>query len=452
MSNFLKPAAHKERLPESQIDPTYKRLRLQVFLGIFLGYAGYYLVRKNFSLAMPDLIAQGFSKTELGIALSGVSIAYGLSKFIMGNVSDRSDARRFMSLGLGLSALVMIIMGVCPLATSSISIMFALLLCNGWFQGMGWPPAGRVMVHWFSATERGTKMSIWNVAHNVGGGLIGPLAIVGVALFGDWESKFYFPGMVALVIAGLAYLFVRDTPQSCGLPTIEEYKDDYPDNYSKEQEKELSAKEIFFTYVFKNKLLWAIAFANAFVYLVRYGVLDWAPTYLEEMKGFSIKESGWAYFAYEYAGIPGTLLCGYISDKVFKGKRAPASILYMIFVFIAVFVYWKNPAGHPIVDNIALIAIGFLIYGPVMLIGVHALDLVPKKAAGTAAGLTGLFGYLGGALFANIAMGFIVDTFGWDGGFGVLLGACVLAIVFIAFAWKKEAEEHKLKAAYVSSK
>ncbi len=438
MINFLKPAAHKELLPEKEIDKNYKKLRLQVFLGIFFGYAGYYLVRKNFSLAMPNLIEQGFSRGELGIALSGVSIAYGFSKFFMGNLSDRSDARKFMSIGLLLSALTMISIGVFPFATSSIMIMFALLLLNGWFQGMGWPPSGRVMVHWFSTTERGTKMSIWNVAHNIGGGLIGPLAILGVSIFGDWHSKFYFPGIVAIFVALLAYLLVRDTPQSCGLPNIEKYKNDYPPNYSEKQEKEFSAKDIFLTYVLKNKVLWAIAFANAFVYLVRYGVLDWAPTYLEEAKHFSISETGWSYFLYEYAGIPGTLLCGFISDKVFKGKRAPASILYMLFVTVAVFVYWKNPPGNPLIDNIALISIGFLIYGPVMLIGVHALDLVPKKAAGTAAGLTGLFGYLGGALFANIAMGFVVDSFGWDGGFIVLLAACILSIVFIALAWKQE--------------
>jgi len=81
-----------------------------------------------------------------------------------------------------------------------------------------------------------------------------------------------------------------------------------------------------------------------------------------------------------------------------------------------------------------------LIYGPVMLIGVQALDMVPKKAAGTAAGFTGLFGYLGGAVFANIAIGYIVDAFGWDGGFYVLISACVLAIVFSLFTWKDEIE------------
>jgi len=440
MIGFLKPAAHKELLSDDKIDPTYKRLRLQVFLGIFLGYAGYYLVRKVFSLAMPDLIALGYSRTELGFALSGVSVAYGLSKFIMGNVSDRSNARRFLTFGLVLSAITMIAMGLLPVATSSIGIMFVLLLLNGWFQGMGWPPCGRVMVHWFSIRERGTKMSIWNVAHNVGGGIIGPLAILGVAIFTDWHSKLYFPGFVALGVAFIAWLLIRDTPQSCGLPNIEKYKDDYPDSYSEKYEVEMTAKEIFMKYILKNKLLWSIAFANAFVYLVRYGVLDWAPLYLEEAKGFSIKETGWAYFAYEWAGIPGTILCGYLSDKVFKGKRAPVSIIYMVLVFVSVLMYWFSQSI--LMNSIALICIGFLIYGPVMLIGVHALDLVPKKAAGTAAGLTGLFGYLGGALFANIAMGAVVDTWGWDGGFIVLLGACVAAIILIGISWIQESNGH----------
>src|SRR5690606_4566857 len=136
--SLFKPAPHIDAKPLERIDPEYKRLRFQVFIGIFLGYAGYYLVRKNFSLAMPDLIDQGFSKGDLGLALSGVSIAYGLSKFLMGNVSDRSNARVFLSLGLLLSALTMIFMGVSPIATSSLSIMFALLFINGWFQGMGW--------------------------------------------------------------------------------------------------------------------------------------------------------------------------------------------------------------------------------------------------------------------------------------------------------------------------
>jgi len=438
MFKFLNPAKHITRLPENEIPSVYNKNRIKVFIGIFVGYAGYYLVRKNFALVIPDLIQEGFTKSELGFALSGVSIAYGISKFFMGNVSDRSNSRIFMPLGLVLSSIIIASMGLISWATSSISIMFVLLLLNGWFQGMGWPPSGRTMAHWFSQTERGTKMALWNVAHNIGGGLIGPLAIAGLAIFGNWHSTFYFPALIAVLIAILIFILLRDTPQSVGLPPIEEFKNDYPETYDKKQENEFTAKEIFTKYILPNKWLWSIALANAFVYFVRYGVVDWAPTYLTEVKGFSSDDSKWAYFAYEWAGIPGTLLCGYVSDKLFKGRRAPAGIIYMVFVFIAILVYWFNPPGHPVIDNIALIAIGFLIYGPVMLIGVHALDLVPKKAAGTAAGLTGLFGYfIGASVLGNIAMGYIVDNYGWNGGFLMLSVSSLLSIVFLAFTWNQ---------------
>ena len=440
MIGFLKPPTHSDPLPDSEVDATYRRLRLQVFVGIFLGYAGYYLVRKNFSLAMPYLIEQGYSRTDLGLALSGVAIAYGLSKFIMGNVSDRSNARVFMTLGLLCSSLVMIFMGTVPVATSSVSIMFVLLMINGWFQGMGWPPSGRVMVHWFSPGERGTKMAIWNVAHNIGGGMVGPIAILAMAVFADWHSILYIHGFFSLGIAVIIFLLVRDTPQSEGLCTIEKHRDDYPKTfeYGDSHEKELSARAIFFEYVLNNKFLWTIAIANAFVYFVRYGVLDWAPTYLSEVKGFSFEQSGWAYAFYEFAGIPGTLICGWLSDRVFNGRRAPVSIGYMLLTLICVVTYWQNPPGNPNLDIAMLIGIGFFIYGPIMLIGVQALDLAPKKAAGTAAGFTGLFGYVGGAVSANIVIGMVVDSAGWNAGFALIAGACVVATILISFTWRAE--------------
>ncbi|WP_367997951.1 glycerol-3-phosphate transporter [Riemerella columbina] len=439
MKSFLSPPKHIPLLPKEQIDRVYKSKRLQVFIGIFVGYAGYYLVRKNFSLAMPHLEETGFSKASLGLALSANAIAYGLSKFIMGGISDRSDARKFLALGLILSSLVTFLLGT-SLGLSSITIMFILQFLIGWFQGMGWPPSGRVMTHWFSQNERGTKMSFWNVAHNVGGGLLGPLVVYGTLWFGSWEvGTFWFPAVIGIIIALISLLLVRDTPQSCGLPPIEEYRNDYPKNYSEHSEEELTAKEIFFTYVLKNKTLWFIAWANAFVYLVRYGVLDWAPTYLQTVKHYNIKEIGWAYSAYEWAAIPGTIVCGWLSDKVFK-KRSVTTMLYMALVMVFVFIYWKN-MDSKLLDSIALIAIGFLIYGPVMLIGVQALDLAPKKAAGTAAGLTGLLGYLvGTAILANITIGYLVGHYGWDAGFILLIVACLLSILFVAFTYKEETE------------
>ena len=454
MANLLAPPAHKPEQTGPEADKRYKALRLQVFMGAFIGYAAFYIVRKNFSMAMPFLEPFGFDKGELGIVLSMNAIAYALSKFLMGSVSDRSNARVFLPLGLVLAAISMMFMIVPVVAfgpehkTAAIVLMTVLNFLVGWFNGMGWPPCGRVMTHWFSQTERGTMMSIWNCAHNVGGALVGPMAAYGAVWFGSWfygnQTDYYFligtyafPAAVAIFIAILAYVLIRDTPQSCGLPSVEKYRNDYPKNYSEKQEEVLSTKDIFFKYVLNNKMLWFIAIANAFVYMVRYGCLDWAPKFLMESQGYNIKEAGWAYFAYEFAAIPGTLICGWISDKVFKGGRAMTTTIFMAVVAVFIALYWQFSA-NPTIVTISLIGIGFFIYGPVMLIGVQALDLAPKNAAGTAAGLTGFFGYFfGTAILANTVIGYVAEA-GWYLTFILLLAACALSIVFMLFTYPDE--------------
>lgn len=205
-----------------------------------------------------------------------------------------------------------------------------------------------------------------------------PIAIARLTLSGTWQGKLFFPAIVALFVALITYLPVKHTPQSCGLLSIEKYKDTYSKDYIEPHEQELATTQILLDYVLVNKLIGYIALANAFLYLVRYGVPDWAPTYLKKAKGFLLTETGWVNFQYGWAAIPGTLLCGWLSNKIFNGSRTPATIIYMMPVAIAVFVYRKNPAGHPLVDNIALIAIGFLIYGTVIQVCMH-LILFPKK-------------------------------------------------------------------------
>lgn len=435
MISLLKPSPPPASfVPSDRIDAEYRRQRWRVFAGIFIGYAAFYLVRKNFALAIPDILKEypQYSKAALGSAMTGLSIAYGVSKFIMGSVSDRSNPRWFMTLGLLLTAGVTFAFGSIPAIYGSLFAIVALQTLNGWFNGMGWPPCGKTMVHWWSTKERGVTVAVWNVAHNVGGGLVAKLALLGVLMFHDWGAKFYFPAIIAALVAVLIAVLLRDTPQSCGLPPIEVYKNDYPPDYSAAHERTFTFKEIFFSYVLNNKFLWAIAVANAFVYFVRFGVVDWIPTYLQVDKGFSFQQSSLAWAAFEFAGIPGTILCGWMSDKIFKGSRAPATILFMALTLIGLVVYGLNRNGPLWIDMSALIAIGFFVYGPIMIIGLHALDLVPKKAAGTAAGFTGFFGYVFGSAIAGTGVGWIADTWGWGGVFGTMIVCCILTMIFSA--------------------
>jgi OPA family glycerol-3-phosphate transporter-like MFS transporter len=416
------------------VDQEYRRHRRSVFAGIFAGYAAYYLVRNNLALAIPDILKEypQYNKADLGWALTALSISYGVSKFLMGSVSDRTNPKYFLPLGLLLSSAVMFVSGTAKTIYASLAIVVVVQAINGWVQGMGWPPCGKSMVHWFSTRERGLVVSTWNVGHNVGGALVATFALWGVTLFNDWGAKFYFNALIAAAVAVVAFFLLRDTPQAYGLPPVEEYRNDYPPDYNAHSERTFTYREIFVEHVLSNKYLWAIAIANAFIYFVRYGVVNWIPTYLQTAKGFTFSQSSRGWALYEFAAIPGTIACGWVSDKVFKGRRAPATILFMALTLAAVVVYWLNQHGPLWIDYAALFAIGFLIYGPIMIIGLHALDLVPKKAAGTAAGFTGFFGYVFGSAIAGSGVGWIADHWGWPGVFMTMVACCMLTIAFSA--------------------
>jgi OPA family glycerol-3-phosphate transporter-like MFS transporter len=421
------------------VDREYRRHRRSVFAGIFAGYAAYYLVRNNLALAIPDILAAypQHSKADLGWALTALSIAYGVSKFLMGSVSDRSNPKYFLPLGLLLSSAIMAVSGSAKAIYASLVLVIALQALNGWVQGMGWPPCGKSMVHWFSTKERGLVVSVWNASHNVGGALVASVALLGVTLTGDWGAKLYFNAAIAAAVSVVVFFLMRDTPSSLGLPPVEEYTHDRRPGPGAARERAFGYREIFMGHVLNNGHLWAIAVANAFVYFVRYGVVNWIPTYLQTAKGFSFGESSLGWALYEYAAIPGTIACGWVSDRVFKGRRAPATMLFMTLTLVAVVVYWLNGNGPLWIDYAALIAIGFLIYGPIMIIGLHALDLVPKQAAGTAAGFTGFFGYVFGSAIAGTGVGWIADRWGWNGVFVTMVVCCVLTIACSALTLRE---------------
>jgi MFS transporter, OPA family, glycerol-3-phosphate transporter len=439
--NFFAAAPHIERLPDEEIKHQYPRYRWRIMESTFLGYGTFYLVRNNLGAVALDIeSALHYTHSMIGSILAITGIAYGLGKFLMGSVSDRCDARKFMAFGLLLTAL-------CNFAFGSVAIYSVHLMLwalNGFIQGMGWPPCGRCMGHWYSVRERGLKFSIWNTSHNVGGGIAGILAVYAVRNFG-WQYAFYFPGIIALV--GAVYLFwrLRDTPQSVGLPPIEEYRNDYTEDEEQHgtQERELSTKELFVSNVLKNKYIWILALANFFAYITRYFPLDWGPTYLREVKGASIEEGGAAIMAIEFGGIPSTIALGWLSDKL-AGRRGMVATVCMIPILGAFLGIIMTPIGHLGLDLALLFIVGFFIYPVINLIVIAALDFTSKKAIGTAAGFIGLFGYLGKSCGAK-ASGWIVDhyepIYGLEAAWNIVIygviGCGAIAVGLLAITWQQ---------------
>lgn len=439
--SIFKPAPHqKEIQDQEEIKADYKYWRLRIFYSMFLGYAFYYFTRKSFTFAMPSLMQDlGLTKSDLGILGSVMAISYGLSKFASGIIGDRSNPRYFMSVGLILTGISNIFFGC-----SSSLLLFAIFWgMNGWFQGFGWPGCARLLTHWYSQSERGRWWSFWNTSHNIGGAII-PIIVGVAAQYYGWRAGLFVPGVLCIVAGFFLMNRLRDTPQSLGLPTIERFRQDYPNKKAKEEdEHELSVREILFEHVLTNPFIWILSASYFFVYIIRQAVNDWTVLYLVEAKNYSQLGAGGIVTWFEVGGFFGSLVAGWASDKIFKGRRGPVNVIFCFMIaFVIVGFGWLDKSST-LVDSLLLFATGFLIFGPQMLIGMAAAELSHKKAAATASGFTGWVAYAGAA-FAGYPLGLITQAYGWEGYFTTLTACAVFSTLLLVPLWRIKSREDGL--------
>jgi OPA family sugar phosphate sensor protein UhpC-like MFS transporter len=443
--DFIKPTPHSQAIEDQgEVDKNYKYWRMRIFYAMYIGYAFFYFTRKSFTFAMPVMISElGMTKTQLGYLASTLYFTYGISKFVSGVLSDKSNPRFIMAMGLVLTGVFNIFFGF-----SSSMLCFALFWgLNGWFQGWGWPPCARLLTHWYSQKERGTWWGIWNTSHNIGGALIPLVVAESVKHFGSWRFAMWIPGSLS-VLAGLFLLNrLRDTPQSLGLPPIEEHRNDYPERNRRkvQEEAELTTKDILFKYVLKNKFIWVLAISYFFVYIIRTAINDWGLIFLKEAKGLSLIKAGMCVTAFEIGGFVGSLASGWFSDKIFGGRRGPVNVLFTAGAIFALFSMWAGPFAFSAFYMMIMFVAGFFIFGPQMLIGMAAAELSHKKAAGTATGFAGWFAYFGATLSGFL--GTITDQKGWY-AFFVVLGICGIISVFLLLPlWNAKARMEKTEKA-----
>lgn len=395
----------------------------RILIGIILGYASFYLLRQNFSVVTIALQNEfGYSKTQLGLILSCHAIIYGFGKGIWGAISDRSNARYFMVLGLVFAAVANILMS----SANHLWFFIGFWSLNACFLSMGAPPCIRLLTHWFSPKEIATKWAIWNSAQQIGAASTVVLAASLVELIG-WRSAFYGPAIISFGLAFLLFLLLRDTPQSIGLPSIEVFSK--IDKNTSHHEEELTLKEIIFDKVLKNKLVLYMSVANMFFYIIRIGVLNWAPTFLIEVKGFDLKMSGWQTAIFDVAGVTGGIVSGWICDQWFSNRRGIVVAIFVLFLGLTMWFLWLVPPHSYWISGLTMMILGFFVSGPQILIGVAAADFASKKAAGAANGLTGTFGYLGAAL-SGVMIGWVAENWGWEIAVYMFMAAALLCAFF----------------------
>ena len=369
---------------------------MQSYLVVFIGYLTMYLIRKNFNIAQNDMISTyGLSMTQLGMIGLGFSITYGVGKTLVSYYADGKNTKQFLPFMLILSAICMLGFSA-SMGSGSVSLflMIAFYALSGFFQSTGGSCSYSTITKWTPRRKRGTFLGFWNISHNLGGA-----GAAGVALFGEAISE-----------------------------------------EDKETEStDMTKWQIFVEYVLKNKVIWLLCFANIFLYVVRIGIDQWSTVYAFQELKLSKAVAIQGFTLFEAGALVGTLLWGWLSDLA-NGRRGLVACIALALIIATLGVY--QHASNQYIYLASLFALGFLVFGPQLLIGVAAVGFVPKKAIGAADGIKGTFAYLIGDSFAKLGLGMIADgtpvfgLTGWAGTFAALdiaaIGCiCLMAIVAV---------------------
>ena len=438
MINFLKSEQHAKIVDDpKEIDEAYKYWRFHIMFTMYIGYAVFYFTRKNFSYVMPAMIADlGLDKADIGMMGSLFYITYGCSKFFSGIISDRSNPRFFMGVGLIISGIINILFGF----SSSLLMLSILWILNAIFQGWGWPACSKLLTTWYSRSERGFWWALWNTAHNVGGALI-PLLIGYITLHYSWRYGFIIPGIIAIFVGLFLCWRLRDKPTTQGLPTIGHWRKDSLELAHEGEDLKLNHNEILKKYVLTNKYIWLLAFSYTLVYIVRTAINDWGNLYLTEQYNYSLITANSALSLFEVGGLMGSLVAGWSSDKIFGGNRGPVNLIFSIGIFLAISALWLIPVGGFVLQAACFFTIGFFIFGPQMLIGMAAAECSHKNAVGAATGFVGLFAYMGAAL-SGYPLALIMTEYQWPGFFTVITAAsAAIGLLLLPFL-KAQSSQH----------
>lgn len=442
--NFFKEPPKIDEIQDKQkVDSMYKHWRWRIFYSSFIAYVVFHLCRKNIAVALPSMgKALNLSNTELGLLGSTLYVTYGIGKFINGVIADKANVRAFLPTALILSAIcnfcfvlsaVFITPGHIsffglPSATVLLWIMAFFWGANGWFQSCGFPPVAKSLSYWFSNSERGTKWSLWSTSHQIG--VFASVALSGFVIdrFG-WMAAFYVPAIICIITGIWLFDRLRDKPQSLGLPDIEVYNNEPVKEKVVQEEDNTSYFEIFKQHILCNPIIWMLAIAYIFVYIIRFGTEDWLVKYLVEVKHNSLTMASAKLSSLALVGSAGAIFAGVISDKIYKGNRTPINIVFLICLILSLLGFASNNPNNHLMDYVYAAMIGVFTAGPQMLIGgLCAVESSSKKVASASIGFTGVFGYVGAALSSS-GTGFVVDKFGWNGAIAFWIISTAICVV-----------------------
>ena len=397
------------QVEEGKQQKLFKAFGLQSFLAGTIGYSLYYVCRTSLNVVKKPIIDSGMlDASQLGLIGSVLLFAYAIGKFVNGFLADHCNIKRFMATGLIISAAANLMMGILGfssgvLPAATVFLLFAVMWgINGWSQSMGAPPAIIALSRWYPLSKRGTFYGFFSLSHNLGEWL--SFLFVGILVsVAGWQWGFFGSAIAGAVGVIVIVFLLHDNPQSKGLPSVEDMSGEV-----KAAEVETESTGNLQKMVLRTPAVWILAVASAFMYIARYAINGWGVLFLQEEKGFSLTEATTIISINALLGIFGTVLSGWVSDKLFRSDRYIPALIFgaMNSVALVLFLFGGNSWTVNIIAMVLFgISIGVLIC---FLGGLMAVDIVPRKATGAALGVVGAASYVAAGI-QDVASGWLID-------------------------------------------
>jgi len=421
------------------IDRLYRQHRLRIMMAITLGYAIAYTCRLALSVVKKPLLDAGiFSVAELGLIGSALFYVYAFGKLVNGFLADHANLKYFFPLGVFVSALLNLGMGT----TTTLWVAFTLWALNGWFQGFGAPAGVVALAQWFTSRERGRAYGIWSTAHSMGEGLTFVVVAALVSAWG-WRAGFWGPGLACIAVSIAICWLMHDRPETIGLPPPHQWKQGEVEAPRVQPEGNTWAEQ---KHVLRRPAIWILAFSSAFTYVTRYAINSWGVLYLQEARGFSLVQAGGIISVNTFSGILGAVAYGFISDKLFGGRRPPANLLFSLLELTGLMMIFFLPSSGTLVLTIAFFIYGFGLTGLVTSLGgLFGVDIVSRRAAGAVMGFVGVFSYLAAAVQENVS-GLLIERgvtvvdgvrhYDFSGAIVFWIACSVLSAILPATLWR----------------
>lgn len=270
---------------------------------------------------------------------------------------------------------------------------------------MGSAPCIVSLSQWYSKKQFATYYGVFSIAHYIGEGATYLGTAMIIAAFG-WHAAFYMPGVACIFISILIHRFLKDSPETYGLPSANEFKGEVAQEKVEEKVSTKEAQKI----VLKNPYVWILAIAAICLGISRYSINSWGVIFLQEAKGFDLVTAGSIMALVPIAGGAGSFLSGFISDKIFKSKHSLTTIVFCLMMLLGLVGLCFGPKLSYLYSAIFATIFGFGL-GVILCFvgGLLAVDLCPRKATGAAMGVIGLLAYRGAAV-QDIVNGILLDS------------------------------------------